>query len=546
MVSPESVSPESINPQSINPESGGRGTAIAPAPVDPHNGKYKYQHKHKHKYNASNPGLPQPATFKGRRGGWLPRASASRSPLGLLAATIAVGLLGIDPALALGRGPNPVGQANSGGPHSDREDWIFPDVPRQGDPIPEPAPVAPAPRPVPQPMERPADPPPLPPRPLSPDPGLPPEGFEAIDPPFSSEPPEALPNNRPLPSGPTFDDLPPELFAEPETWRIYRLAPLDQISVQVPGYSELSFFARIDPDGRILVPLVGFMNVEGLTLQELQGYLQRAFNRFVVDPEPIVVLQNQVNPDVVVTGEVVKPGFYRVGPYETAIAALLSAGGATDQADLRAVKLRRPLPDGSTLEQTINLLSLLAEGRPEPRIFLQDGDVLEVPRLEPGHELEYDAALAARSNLARATIQVRLLSYAGRGGMRVLNLPSGSSFVDVMSNAPIDEVRLRRIALIRFDPQVGRPVTRILDGQAAFMGDPSQNPLLRHNDVVVLNRDLIARISYALNRFTRPFRDILGFLLFFREIDSAATELFGPQGVFGGSEEGEGSNDNNN
>ncbi|GAB4356460.1 MAG: hypothetical protein Fur0042_25750 [Cyanophyceae cyanobacterium] len=447
----------------------------------------------------------------------------------------------MDPALALPRERLPLGQANSGGPHSDREDWIFPEVPRQGDPNPGPAP---APRPSPPPVERPADPPPRP-RPPVPTPDRPPDGTDAIDPPLSGEPPQPLDNGLPRTSGPTFDDLPPELFAEPDTWRIYRLAPLDQITVQVPGYAELSFSARIDPDGRILVPLVGFMNVEGLTLRELQDYLQRAFNRFVVDPEPIVVLQNQVNPDVVVTGEVVKPGFYRVGPYETAIAALLSAGGATDQADLRAIKLRRPLPDGSTLEQTINLLSLLVEGRPEPRIFLQDGDVLEVPRLEPGHELEYDAALAARSNLARATIQVRLLSYAGRGGMRVLSLPSGSTFVDVMSNAPIDEVRLRRIALIRFDPQVGRPVTRILDGRAAFMGDPSQNPLLRHNDVVVLNRDLIARISYSLNRFTQPFRDILGFLLFFRQIDSAAESLFGPQGVFGSGEDG-GSNNNDN
>lgn len=453
----------------------------------------------------------------------------------VLTALLAVALgLVAEPAAALGRGErSSLGQANTGG--SDREDWIFPDVPRQGTPSndgqPPQAPMTP---PGPSPVQAPTE---------------PPNGFDAIDGPFPTEtaPPPPLPGNRPRSSGPTFDDLPPELFAEPEAWRIYRLAPLDQITVQVPGYGELSFSARIDSDGRILVPLVGFMNVEGLTLRELQDYLQRAFNRFVVDPEPLVVLQNQVNPDVVVTGEVLKPGFYRVGPYETAITALLNAGGATDQADLRAIKLRRPLPDGSTLEQTINLLSLLVEGKPEPRIFLQDGDVVEVPRLEPGHELEYDAALAARSNLAQGTIRVRLLSYAGRGGMSVLTLPSGSTFVDVLTNTPIEEVRLRRIALIRFDPQAGKPVTQLLDGRAAFMGDPSQNPLLRNNDVIVLNRNLIARISYALNRFTQPFRDILGFLLFFREIDSAAESLFGPEGVFGGSqEEGSGSNSNNN
>jgi polysaccharide export outer membrane protein len=66
--------------------------------------------------------------------------------------------------------------------------------------------------------------------------------------------------------------------------------------------------------------------------------------------------------------------------------------------------------------------------------------------------------------------------------------------------------------------------------------------------VVVVNRNLIARITYALNTVTQPFRDVLGFLLFFQQLDEAATSLFGPGGTFGSpaTTEEEGSSSNNN
>ena len=53
---------------------------------------------------------------------------------------------------------------------------------------------------------------------------------------------------------------------------------------------------------------------------------------------------------------------------------------------------------------------------------------------------------------------------------------------------------------------------------------------LQDSDVIVIGRNLIGRITYALNTFTQPFRDVLGFTLFFRELGNSATNLFGPTG----------------
>lgn len=344
------------------------------------------------------------------------------------------------------------------------------------------------------------------------------------------------PPGQPAPSGPlwlpgqTIPEWPESLTSPPPEWRVYRLSAYDTIIIQVQGFPELSTSTIVNGQGQISVPLLGTINAEGLTLAELRDYLQQGYNRYLVDPIVTTGILTPVNPDVVVTGEVLKPGFYRVSPFDTVVTALFAAGGATDWADLRSIKIRRQLPDGSMIEKSVNLLSLLVEGAAEPRIYLQDGDAIVVPRRESGIDPGYDIDLISRSNVARSTIRIRIVNYAGRGGLTTVTLPNGSTFIDALNGVSLDTARLRKIALIRFDPEQGKAVTRILDGKAAFMGDPVQNPPLRDNDVIVVNRNLIARISYALNTFTQPFRDILGFLLFFQQLDEAATSLFGTDG----------------
>lgn len=428
------------------------------------------------------------------------------------------------------------------------EAGVFPDIPRSVPPADRPSdrngagrsmttsPVqAPAPQPAPS---QPATNPPAPSQPPGQTPGLVPGPVPGQNP--GQNPGQTLP----IVPGQPVPEWPEALTAPPPEWRIYRLSAYDTLAIQIQGFPELNTSTIVNVQGQISVPLLGVINVEGLTTEELRNYLQQGYNRYLVNPIVSVGVLTPVNPDIVVTGEVLRPGFYRATPFDTVVSALRSAGGVTDWADLRAVTIRRRLPDGSTLEKNVNLLSLLVEGAPEPRVFLQDGDAIVVPRRESGIDPGYDTDLMARSNVARTTIRIRMVNYAGRGGFMTINLPNGSTFIDALNGVSLDTARLRRIALIRFDPEQGKPITQILDGKAAFMGDPTNNPALRDNDVVVVNRNLIARISYALNTATQPFRDVLGFLLFFQQLDEAATSIFGPGGTFGGQSDSESSDRN--
>ncbi|MFM7424462.1 MAG: polysaccharide biosynthesis/export family protein [Elainella sp.] len=313
----------------------------------------------------------------------------------------------------------------------------------------------------------------------------------------------------------------------------YRLGPGDSIFVNVLRFPDLSFQNTIDLEGNLLVPLVGALTLEGLTVVEAREQIRVALDRYVVNPQVDVILVAQRPVQVTILGEVVRPGLYPLTAPQLST-ALISAGGTTTLADLRTVRVRRQLVDGSVVERDVDLFTPLQTASQLPDLQLADGDTIVVPTLTENQG--YDRNLVARSTLAQTQINIRVLNYAagGRGGgtIGVIQLPNGSTFLDALSASALDlsNADVRNVGLIRFDVQQGKAVTQELDGKAALLGDFSQNPMMENNDVIVVGRTLVARVTYALNTFTQPFRDILGFVLFFDSLVNSASSLFQPSG----------------
>ncbi|NJL85333.1 MAG: polysaccharide export protein [Leptolyngbyaceae cyanobacterium SM1_1_3] len=311
---------------------------------------------------------------------------------------------------------------------------------------------------------------------------------------------------------------------------VYRLGPGDAIFASVQRFRDLNFQATLDLEGNVIVPIVGAVSLEGLTLQQAEDKISSLYDQYVVDPTVSLTLVAQRPVEVTVLGEVVRPGFYPL-PAPTVSTALLASGGSTNVADLRAVQIQRQLPEGQTIEETVDLFTPLSQGEALPDLRLDDGDVVFVPRLDLSELDEYDRYLVSRSTLAQQQVTIRTLGYSASGGtLRTLQLPNGSRFIDAITEIGVNADRnsLRNVALIRFDPELGQAVTLRLDTYEALDGDLSQNPPLENNDVIIVNRNLVARITYAFNTFTQPFRDVLGFLLFFDSLSDSAGNLFGP------------------
>jgi polysaccharide export outer membrane protein len=316
-------------------------------------------------------------------------------------------------------------------------------------------------------------------------------------------------------------------LGQPPDWQpdfdAYHLGPDDSIFVSVPRYPDLNFQAVLDLNGNIIVPLQGSVSFEKLTIAQAEERLRSIYNQYVEirdDQDVTVTLVGRRSVQVTIIGAVQRPGFYPLADPSVS-SALLIAGGARRDSDLRGIQVQRNFyHQGQLVEssQNVDLFTPLREGAPLPNVRLEDGDVLVVPELDPSQLSGYDSFLVARSTLAQPVINVRFLNYAGgRGGVGTLDLNSGSSFVDAVSVLGVnpDNANLGKVALIRFDPESGRAVTVTLDAKSAILGDITQNPPLQDNDVIVVGRNLVGRISYALGTIARPFRDILGFTNFF-------------------------------
>jgi polysaccharide export outer membrane protein len=354
----------------------------------------------------------------------------------------------------------------------------------------------------------------------------------------------------------------------------YILGPGDAISVTVQRFPDLSFQAQINPDGNITVPLLGTVSLKGLSLQQAQEKIRVGLNRYVIDPIVTLALVGQrpefnfqalINPEgnivvpqagnvsvqgltleeaqekirsalsdilvdqdvvavslvgqrpvqITISGEVTRPGIYPVSSLTPRVGdALLLAGGSTNTADLRKVLVRRTLLDGSVVSQKIDLYTPLQKGGAIPNLRLQDGDAIIVPRRDIATSDNYDRNLVGRSTLAVPQIRIRVLNYSA-GGLVTLPLPNGSTFIDALSGINLDTANLKQIALVRFDPERGRAVTQKINAKKALSGDVSQNVPLQDNDVIVVGRNLIGRITNAINTVTQPFFNIESFIRFF-------------------------------
>ncbi|MGK7886172.1 MAG: polysaccharide export protein, partial [Crocosphaera sp.] len=193
--------------------------------------------------------------------------------------------------------------------------------------------------------------------------------------------------------------------------------------------------------------------------------------------------------------------------------------GSTPQADLRSIIIRRPLVDGTVLEERVDLYTPLIEGTRLPELRLQGGDTVIVSRLDPTQK-DYDRNLIAQTNLAQPTITVRVLVPINRSAglaIRNLTLPNGSTFLDAAANLPpnIPLITREEVTLLRFDPEQGKVVTQGLNPIKTVENlDVTQYVTLQNEDVIVVSRTLLGKVLAAFRVITQPIRDVFGFTNF--------------------------------
>ncbi|MBV8033835.1 SLBB domain-containing protein [Roseateles sp.] len=260
----------------------------------------------------------------------------------------------------------------------------------------------------------------------------------------------------------------------------YLVGPGDEVLLSLWGGVEANLRLTVDSLGRIAIPRIGTVAVQGLRYGDLRQAIAKRvavqFKNF-----DIAVSLGQVRAiRVYVTGFVQRPGAQSISGLSTVLHALMAAGGPTAVGSFRAIQVRR----GKTLVTNFDLYDLLLHGDRGGDLVLRNDDVVHVAAVgaqigvigsvnkpavfetKPGETLADALAMAGGlSTVAnRETAVIHRLDARTGQAVRDVNLGkdlkqplNNGDVLRVLSLADVAAPMLRQNKRVRVDGEVQKP-----------------------------------------------------------------------------------------
>ncbi|MCM2264961.1 MAG: polysaccharide biosynthesis/export family protein [Desulfuromonadales bacterium] len=164
----------------------------------------------------------------------------------------------------------------------------------------------------------------------------------------------------------------------------YLVGPGDVLSVTVPDLIERRTGAertndtlgnfRVYSSGKIILPLVGAVEVAGLTIEQVQAKLVNVFSAYIRQPVVSVEIQEFKSQPLYLLGKFNKPGLYYLDRPTYLLHGLALGSGLQDRSNLsgaRVVRNEKVLP--------VDIYALLYSNDMQQNILLKPGDTIYVP-----------------------------------------------------------------------------------------------------------------------------------------------------------------------
>jgi len=191
----------------------------------------------------------------------------------------------------------------------------------------------------------------------------------------------ALPGN---PSAPASSDAQPDLKgefvpavvgipADPGSQGNYRIGPYDLLKIEVFQVPALSSQPRVNEEGFVAMPLVGNVQVGGLTLQEAElAIAGKLGENYLQNPQVNIFVAEYASQKVTVIGQVKKPGVFPVAGKTTLMQAIALAGGLDEVAKKEEIVVFRKQPTGQVNAYVVNMAAIEEGQLTDPRIIGED------------------------------------------------------------------------------------------------------------------------------------------------------------------------------
>lgn len=249
----------------------------------------------------------------------------------------------------------------------------------------------------------------------------------------------------------------------------YRIGAEDVLAVEFFGNTELNRKVRVLQDGQITLPLLGRIDVGGLTPLEAQDKIAGLLSEkgLVRNPQVTIFVEELKSRGVYVQGAVEHPGVYQIPGAGRLLDMIGLAGGLAGNANERAggtIYVVRSSVEGEEDRIEIDTRSLIERGDLSLNIRMQPGDVVMVP-FEETHRVYVSGAVEEPG-------QVEFKSTDGITVLQAITAAGG----------PTERANLKKVFILRrhedgTQERIQVNVKRIRSGK-------EQDVVLENNDTV--------------------------------------------------------------
>jgi polysaccharide export outer membrane protein len=159
----------------------------------------------------------------------------------------------------------------------------------------------------------------------------------------------------------------------------YIIGPSDVLAINVWKDPELTRNVPVRPDGKISLPLIGEMQVSGLTALDVQRLVTQRLKEYVAKPEVTVIVQEVKSRTYIIVGKIAKPGSFGLSKPTTVLEAIAIAGGFQEFAKVNKVYILRRQDDGSQIRLRFEYKKVLTQRAAQENVDLKNGDTIVVP-----------------------------------------------------------------------------------------------------------------------------------------------------------------------
>jgi polysaccharide export outer membrane protein len=283
----------------------------------------------------------------------------------------------------------------------------------------------------------------------------------------------------------------------------YTLGAGDRIRLDIVNVSEYSGEYQILVNGSLNLPLIGKVSVQGMTLEQAAAVISQRYTPFIRTPISTLTLVAPRPLKVAISGEINRPGSYTISltgtpdgkgglQFPTVTQAIQMAGGITQAASLRQVRVRRPQRSGSEQIIGVDLWALLQGGDVRQDLALQDGDSIFIPTA-PSPNLAEASRLASASFAAPKTepINIAVVGEVSKPGSYTVK-PSDAGERPTVTRALqaaggiTPSADLRRVAIRRPTQAGGEQIIALDLWRLLREGDLQQDTILQSGDTIII------------------------------------------------------------